>query len=169
MPDPARPGAVERNFVQLDKRDLKILHELQADNTITYRELANRVALSPSACVARVKQLEDQGYILGYHAAIAIERVRPTFVMVAEVSMASHVPDDLAQFDALLISMPEVIEVLRVNGPFDYIVKFLLSDVREWQGFAHRLLAPQNRVEKMVSHVVMQELKPFRGYPIPQR
>ena len=155
--------------MNLDKRDLKILHELQANNTITYRELANRVALSPSACVTRVKQLEDEGYILGYHAAIAIERVRPTFVMVAEIALASHVPDDIAHFDNLLLATPEVIEVLRVNGSFDYIVKFLLSDVREWQGFAHRLLAPQNKVEKMVSHVVMQELKPFSGYPIPQR
>jgi len=167
----ARPqaGFWGRIGVNLDKRDLKILHELQANNTITYRELANRVALSPSACVTRVKQLEDEGYILGYHAAIAIDRVRPTFFMVAEISLASHVPDDIAHFDALLLATPEVIEVLRVNGPFDYIVKFLLSDVREWQGFAHRLLAPQNKVEKMVSHVVMQELKPFSGYPIPQR
>lgn len=167
---PARAdGLGGRIGVNLDKRDLKILHELQANDTITYRELANRVALSPSACVTRVKQLEDEGYILGYHAAIAIERVRPTFVMVAEISLASHVPDDIAHFDALLLSTAEVVEVLRVNGPFDYIVKFLLSDVREWQGFAHRLLAPQNKVEKMVSHVVMQELKPFSGYPIPQR
>jgi Lrp/AsnC family transcriptional regulator, leucine-responsive regulatory protein len=159
----------EKDAVSLDKRDLKILSELQENNTITYRELASRVALSPSACVTRVKQLEDEGYILGYHAAIAIDRVHPTFIMVAEISLASHVPEDIGRFDELMLSTPEVIEVLRVSGRFDYMVKFLLTDMREWQGFAHRLLAPQNKVEKMVTHVVMQELKPFRGYPIQLR
>jgi len=154
--------------MKLDKRDLKILRELQANNVITYRTLSDRVALSPSACVARVKQMEEAGIITGYHAAIAIDRVRPTFIMVAEISMASHAPDDLARFDDLLLGTSEVIEALRVNGAFDYIVRFMLSNVREWQAFAQRLLEPKYKVEKMVSHVVMQELKPFTGYPIPE-
>lgn len=153
--------------IKLDRRDLKILQELQADNTITYRALSDRVALSASACVARVKQLEEAGLITGYHAAIAIERVRPTFVMVAEIALASHNPDDIARFDDLLLTTPEVIEALRVNGPFDYIVRFMLWNVREWQAFAHRILEPKFKVEKMVSHVVMEELKRFKGYPIP--
>lgn len=152
---------------QLDKRDLRILEELQANSTITYRELGDRVALSPSACVSRVKSMEKSGIIVGYHASVAIEKVRPTLFMIAEISLSSHNPNDLRVFDKLLCSTPEIVEVLRVNGPFDYIVRFLLSNVQEWQEFAHRLIEPKYKVEKMVTHVVMEETKRFTGYPLP--
>ncbi|WCL53271.1 Lrp/AsnC family transcriptional regulator [Gimibacter soli] len=155
------------NLPKLDKRDYLILKELQDDSTITYRTMSERVALSPSACVSRVQLMEKSGVILGYHASIAIEKVRPTLVMLAEISLASHNPDDIRAFDNLLKSMPEIVEVLRVNGPFDYVVRFCLSGVHEWQEFAHRLLEPKYKVEKMVTHVVMEETKRFAGYPVP--
>ncbi len=153
--------------IRLDKRDLRILQELQADNSITYRTMADRVALSPSACVSRVQQMEKAGVICGYHARIDINKVRPTLVMMAEISLSSHHPSDLQAFDNLLRSMPEIVEILRVNGPVDYIVRILLSDVHEWHDFAHRLIASDNKVEKMVTHIVMEETKPFYGYPAP--
>jgi Lrp/AsnC family transcriptional regulator, leucine-responsive regulatory protein len=156
----------EHSELKLDRRDHKILRELQADSTITYRSLSERVALSPSACVARVKSLEEAGIIKGYHAHIAINRVRPTLVMIAEISLASHQVEDLAKFDKLLQDTPEVVEVLRVNGPFDYIVRIMLPSVDEWQPFANRLLSAAQKVQKMVTHVVMQDFKPFNGYPV---
>jgi DNA-binding Lrp family transcriptional regulator len=156
----------ERSELKLDRRDHKILRELQADSTITYRNLSERVALSPSACVARVKAMEEAGIIKGYHAHIAINRVRPTLVMIAEITLASHQLDDLAKFDKLLQDTPEVVEVLRVNGPFDYIIRIMLPSVDEWHPFAARLLSDAQKVQKMVTHVVMQDFKPFNGYPV---
>lgn len=153
--------------LKLDRRDRRILEELQRDDTITYRTLSERVALSPSACVLRVQQMEKAGIIRGYHAAVAITKVDPVVFMVAEIALASHNPVDLKQFDRLLREMPEVVEALRVNGPFDYLVRFMLPSLQDWQPFAHRLLDPANKVEKMVTHVVMEEVKPFAGYPIP--
>ena len=153
------------NF-RLDGIDLKILEELQADSTITYRELSTRVALSASACVARVKQLEKQGIILGYHAAVAVERVRPTLLVMAEVVMRKHAIAELDRFDRFLHTRPEVIEIMRVQGPSDYILKLMMSDMREWRTFAHRLLSPENGVERMVSHLVIEEPKTFTGYPL---
>jgi len=152
--------------LKLDKLDLKILHELQIDSTITYRALSERVALSPSACVGRVRQLEENGIISGYHASVAIDRVRPTLIMVAEISLASHSVEDIERFDKLLLGTREVVEVMRVNGPFDYIVRIMLPAVSEWQAFAKRLLLPEYKVQKMITHVVMEELKPFAGYPV---
>lgn len=156
----------ERSELKLDRRDHKILRELQADSTITYRHLSERVALSPSACVARVKALEEAGIIKGYHAHIAINRVRPTLVMIAEITLASHQIDDLAKFDKLLQDTPEVVEVLRVNGPFDYIIRIMLPSIDEWHPFSARLLSSTDKVQKMVTHVVMQDFKPFNGYPV---
>jgi Lrp/AsnC family leucine-responsive transcriptional regulator len=160
------PRASRSIALKLDRRDRRILEELQRDNTITYRALSERVALSPSACVLRVQQMEKAGIIRGYHADIAIEKVQPVVFMVAEIALASHNPDALRAFDKLLLETPEVIEVLRVNGPFDYVVRFMLPSVQDWHPFAVRLLDPVHKVEKMITHVVMQEVKPFVGYPI---
>jgi len=151
---------------RLDGIDLKILEELQADSTITYRALSKRVALSPSACVARVKRLEHAGIIQGYHAAIAVERVRPTLLVMAELVMRKHAIAELDRFDRFLHTRPEVIEIMRVQGPSDYILKLMMSDMREWRTFAHRLLSPENGVERMVSHLVIEEPKSFTGYPL---
>lgn len=133
---------------------------------ITYRALSERVALSPSACVLRVQQMEKAGIIRGYHAAVAIEKVEPVVFMVAEIALASHHPDDIRAFDRVLREMPEVIEVLRVNGPLDYIVRVMLPSVQDWHGFAVRLTDPAHKVEKMVTHVVMEEVQRFTGYPL---
>jgi Lrp/AsnC family leucine-responsive transcriptional regulator len=86
--------------------------------------------------------------------------------MVAEISLASHSVEDIDRFDQLLLGTREVVEVMRVNGPFDYIVRIMLPSVAEWQAFAKRLLLPEYKVQKMITHVVMQELKPFAGYPV---
>jgi Lrp/AsnC family leucine-responsive transcriptional regulator len=156
----------DRKELRIDRLDLKILHELQVDSMITYRNLSDRVALSPSACVARVKALEEAGIIKGYHAQVAIARVRPTLVMIAEISLASHQAEDLAKFDKLLLDTHEVVEVLRVNGPFDYIIRIMLPSVDDWHPFATKLLSADYKVEKMVTHVVMQDFKSFNGYPV---
>ncbi|GAA4773028.1 Lrp/AsnC family transcriptional regulator [Stakelama sediminis] len=151
---------------RLDGIDLKILEELQANSTITYRALSDRVALSPSACVARVKQLERLGIIQGYHARIAVERVRPTLIVMAELVLRNHAIAELDRFDRFLLTRPEVVEIMRVQGPFDYILKLVMADMREWRTFAHRLLSPENGVERMVSHIVIEEPKVFTGYPL---
>ncbi len=152
--------------LRLDGIDLRILEELQADSTVTYRQLSARVSLSASACVARVKRLETQGIILGYHAAVAVDRVRPTLLVMAEVVMRKHAIADLDRFDRFLHTRPEVVEIMRVQGPSDYILKLVMSDMREWRTFAHRLLSPENGVERMVSHLVIEEPKTFTGYPL---
>jgi Lrp/AsnC family leucine-responsive transcriptional regulator len=151
---------------RLDGIDIKILEALQADGKITYRDLSARVALSASACVARVKQLEKLGIIQGYHASVAVERVRPTLLVMAELVMRKHAIAELDRFDRFLHTRPEVIEIMRVQGPSDYMLKLMMSDMREWRTFAHRLLSPENGVERMVSHLVIEEPKSFTGYPL---
>lgn len=151
---------------RLDGIDLKILEALQADCMITYRALSSQVALSPSACVARVKQLEKAGIIQGYHASVAVDLVRPMLLVMAELVMRKHVIAELDRFDRFLQTRPEVIEIMRVQGPSDYMLKLMMSDMREWRTFAHRLLSPENGVERMVSHLVIEEPKTFTGYPL---
>jgi Lrp/AsnC family leucine-responsive transcriptional regulator len=150
----------------LDRIDLKILDALQIDGRITNRNLAEKVSLSPSACLARVKQLEISGLITGYRAALALELIRPAMVVFAHVTMQRHLIDAFDKFDGVLRGVPEVVEAARVSGPFDYILKIVVSDMREFRQLVAELLTESNGVERMVTHVLMQEAKPFVGYPL---
>lgn len=158
---------MKRSEPKLDSRDRKILQELQANSTITYRDLSDRVALSPSACVARVKIMEQANIIEGYHAHIAVSRIQAMIVMIAEITLDSHRLEDLGRYDHFLQSLPEVVEVLRVHGPTDYIVRIMLPSVEDWQPFGTRLLSEDFKVRKMNTHLVVQHFKPFKGYPVP--
>ncbi|MBT9472089.1 MAG: Lrp/AsnC family transcriptional regulator [Pseudomonadota bacterium] len=146
--------------------DLKILAILQVDGRITNQALAERVALSPSACLARVRRLEADGLIQGYHARLDIERIRPTVTIYGEVTLKSHRPADLAAFEAVLSEIPEVVEAAQVSGPFDYLIKVVTPDVRAWGALADRLLQEGLGVDKIASHILMKDAKPYRGTPV---
>lgn len=159
----------DRPIKALDKIDLNILEALQADGRITNQDLAKKVYLSPSACLARVRALEAAGIITGYHAHVDIERVRPATIVYAEVYMHRHQLADLARLDAVLEKTPEVVEACRVSGPFDYILKVAVSDMREWRGILESILSPHYGVERVTSHVVMRDTKLMKGYPVRAR
>jgi DNA-binding Lrp family transcriptional regulator len=153
-------------YPALDRIDLKILAALQADGRITNQALADRVALSPSACLARVRRLERDGFIQGYHARLDIERIRPTLTVYGEVTLKSHRPAELLAFEAALAAIPEVVEAAQVSGPFDYLIKAVCPDVRAWGELADRLLQEDLGVDKIASHILMKDAKPFRGAPV---
>lgn len=153
----------------LDKIDLNILDHLQAEGRITNQELANRVFLSPSACLARVRAMEAAGLITGYHARLDIERVKTTTIVYAEVYMNKHQAEDLNRFDAALAKTPEIIEAVRVCAPFDYILKAAVTDMREWRDILEWLLAERYGVERVISHVMLREVKPFTAAPVRSR
>ena len=153
-------------YSALDRLDLRILAILQADGRITNQALAEQVALSPSACLARVRRLEADGLILGYHARLDIERIRPTVTVYGEVTLKSHRPADLAAFEAVLSDIPEVVEAAQVSGPFDYLIKVVTPDVRAWGVLADRLLQEGLGVDKIASHILMKDAKPYRGTPV---
>lgn len=153
-------------YPSLDRIDLKILTFLQADGRITNQALADKVALSPSACLARVRRLETEGLILGYHAHLDIERIRPTVTVYGEVTLKSHRPADLLKFEAALAEIPEVVEAAQVSGPFDYLIKVVSPDVRAWGELADYLLQEGLGVDKIASHILMKDAKPFRGAPV---
>ena len=100
--------------MRLDARDRRLLQVVAAEGRITNQALAEKVALSPSACLARVRRLEAEGLILGYHARLDIERIRPTVTVYGEVTLKSHRPADLLRFEAALAEIPEVVEAAQV-------------------------------------------------------
>jgi Lrp/AsnC family leucine-responsive transcriptional regulator len=155
--------------LKLDRLDFKILTELQANSRITYKTLSDRVALSASACLSRVKLLEQAGFIAGYHARVSAAVLEPALVMIAEISLSKHSVEDVRRVDTLLRSMPEIVEVMRVSGPFDYLARLVVADMQAWREFAGRLMNNETGIDKMISHLVIEEVKSFTGYPLPPR
>ncbi len=149
----------------LDRTDLKILQALQSEGRLTNQTLAARVALSPSACLARIRQLESAGVICGYHAHVALELVRPTLFIYAEISLKRHSPAEFSRFESMVKGIPEVVEAVQVSGQFDYLLKVVVPDIRAWRELAARL-QDEGGGEKVFTHVVLKDAKTFSGYPL---
>jgi DNA-binding Lrp family transcriptional regulator len=150
----------------LDAIDRRILAELQGAGRITNQALADRVGLSPSACLARVRRLEADGVIEGYHARLSPARLGPSVVIFAPVSLKSQHPRDMARFEAAVNAIPEVVEAAQVSGAFDFLLKVVTRDVHAWRELADSLIEADLGVDKITSHVLMKQSKAFAGYPI---
>ena len=92
----------------LDRIDLKILQALQEDAQIKNRDLADQVALSPSACLRRVRDLEERGLITGYRAHVAIDRIRAATIVIAQLSFDRHSVGRFMDFDTWAAHTPEI-------------------------------------------------------------
>lgn len=140
---------------------------LQADARLTNQALAEKVALSPSACLARVRRLERNGVIQGYHARLDPFKVDVGLVLFAEVTLKTHGAADLARFDAALSTIPEIVEASHVSGPFDYILKVVVRDLGRWSDIGEQLTSVEVGADRIVTHVLLHKPKVFVGYPVP--
>jgi Lrp/AsnC family leucine-responsive transcriptional regulator len=119
----------------LDGIDRRIIAELQADARLTNVELAERVGLSPSPCLRRVKQLEREGYIEGYRAALRRDRVGLGFSVFLAVKIDGHSNERTLKFEEAVSAMPEVIACHLVSGEADYFLEVVVPDLEHYQRF----------------------------------
>jgi DNA-binding Lrp family transcriptional regulator len=154
-------------LAKLDRIDRRILARLQADGRITNQALAEQVALSPSACLARVRHLEKTGVIEGYGARLNPWSMEASLILYAEVWLKGHHPADLARFEQAVADIPEIVEASYVSGAFDYLIKVVAPDMAAWIELSEGLIARDLGVDKVITHVLMKKTKRFTGYPIP--
>ena len=152
----------------LDRIDRRILTELQADGRITNQALAARVALSPSACLSRVRRLERVGVIEGYGARLNPWSLENSLILFAQIWMKGHDPQELATFEAAIFEAPEIVEASQVSGAFDYLIKVVVPDMPAWNDLADGLIARDLGIDKIITHVLMKKPKRFTGYPVPR-
>lgn len=142
--------------VKLDRIDLRILQELQKDGRVTNVELAERVNLSPSPCLMRVKRLQKAGYITGYAARIDLAKLGPSITVFTEITLKNHRLSDFARFQQAIEKVEEAVECHLVSGGYDYLLKFITASIGDYQAIMERLTDREIGIDKYFSFVVMK-------------
>ncbi|WP_152046421.1 Lrp/AsnC family transcriptional regulator [Aureimonas psammosilenae] len=148
----------------LDDRDRTILALLQEDTEKPVAEIAARVSLSPSACSRRIQRLEAEGYIARRVALLDRARMKLPTTIFLIVKTQRHSADWLDEFRRAVSSIPEIVEVHRLTGNFDYILKLVLPDVEHYDAVYKRLVS---RIEffDMSAYISMETLKAGSALP----
>ena len=152
--------------VKLDRIDLRILRELQKDGRITNVELAEHVGISAPPCLRRVRALEESGFIRGYHADVAADKLGFGITVFTFVSLTNHSETDLWNFAKLAESWPQVRECYMMTGDSDFIIKIVAEDWEGFQRFLTHDLASAPNVAHYKSAPAMQRTKYEPGVPI---
>jgi Lrp/AsnC family leucine-responsive transcriptional regulator len=120
--------------MELDSYDRKILDILQQDGRISNQDLADRIGLSPSPCLRRVRTLEEAGLIAGYRAVLDARKLGLSLMALIHISMDQHTPERFANFEARIGENPEVLECLLITGQdADYQLKVVVRDMDAYQ------------------------------------
>lgn len=151
--------------MRLDRLDIKILETLQKEGRITKVKLAERVGLSASPCLERLKKLENVGYIRRYGADISIEKLCSVSFVFAEMTLKSHTAQDFTRFEREIVKYPEVVDCYAVGGGIDYIVKFVTRSIQHYQEIIDVLLEENIGIERYFTYIVTKRIK--TGGPLP--
>jgi Lrp/AsnC family leucine-responsive transcriptional regulator len=150
----------------LDRTDLKILRCLQEDGRISNLKLAEAVALSPTAVLARVQRLSREGYILGYEARLDPHKLGAGLMVFVEVLLDRTTPHVFEAFKAAVQVRTEILECHMVAGGFDYLLKTRMSDMAAYRLFAGTVLWQLPGVRETRTYAVMEEVKNSTRLPL---
>jgi Lrp/AsnC family transcriptional regulator, leucine-responsive regulatory protein len=121
-------------MIELDRYDRQILDVLQHDGRISNQDLADRIGLSPSPCLRRVRMLEDAGLITAYRALLDARKLGLSLMALIGISMDQHTPERFANLEKAIADIPEVLECLLITGQqSDYQLKVVVRDMDAYQ------------------------------------
>jgi DNA-binding Lrp family transcriptional regulator len=152
--------------LQLDAIDRNILNELQVDGRLSNVELAQRVHLSPSACLRRVKLLEETGVIAGYVALLNPKLVGQSGVSFTIINLATMSNALLEAFEDAVRDTPEILDCFYVAGANDYLIRFAYRDAEDLERFHTQVLMRLPGVERSNSMLVLRTVKRTTALPM---
>lgn len=153
--------------MKLDTTDWRILAELQADGSLSNVELARRVHLSPSPCLARVKALEDKGVIARYVALADAAALGLDVNVFISISLKSQNREALADFERRIAEHDEVMECYLMSGDSDYLIRVALPDIAALERFIIEQLTPITGIEKIRSSFALKQVRYKTALPLP--
>jgi Lrp/AsnC family leucine-responsive transcriptional regulator len=153
--------------MNLDNYDRRILEELQQDGRITNQELADRIGLSPSPCLRRVRALEESGVIAAYRALLDAKQLGLNLMALLSISMDRHTPERFEHFELAIKEMPEVLECLLITGrEADYQLKVIVRDMDHYQELLLRRITRIEGVSGVHSSFVLRRVVERTSLPV---
>ena len=150
-------------MTDIDAINAKILHELTRDGRISNIDLADKIGLSPSACLRRVQELERRGIILGYRAVLNPQAMGVGFMAYVLVGLSKHTKADQQGFEEAIASASEVRECHNVTGTVEYLLRVEAKDLVAYKHFHTEVLGTVAQVSSITSYIVMGSPKDERA------
>ncbi|RQP23173.1 Lrp/AsnC family transcriptional regulator [Piscinibacter terrae] len=152
--------------MNLDAIDLRILRELQADASLSNVALAQRVGLSPSPCLARVKALEKDGVIRKVVALVDAKQLGLNLNVFISISLKQQTRAALEAFEAKVSARDEVMECYLMSGDADYLIRVVMPDMAALERFIIEQLSPMKEVEKIRSSFTLKQVRYKTALPL---
>ncbi|QNK03439.1 Lrp/AsnC family transcriptional regulator [Dyella telluris] len=153
----------------LDRTDLRILAVLQSEGRITNAELADKVSLSPSACLRRLQRLEADGVLTGYSAQVDPQAVGLGLQAFVRVQLAKHESAQVERFVELVNDWPQVVSCYALTGDMDYLLHVYVTDLQDFSRFLLDRLLNASGVADVNSSFVLRTVKHSSALPLGQR
>ena len=147
----------------MDDFDHRILRELEADGRITNASLAQRIGLSPSACLRRVQELEASGLIKGYRAVLDRSKLGAEITVFVMVGLSAHLAKDARAFEAAMDAAKEVRECHNITGSVEYLLRVEVDGLDSYKAFHADVLGVLPQVASITSHISLGSSKDLRA------
>ncbi len=143
----------------LDAIDIRILSAVQAHGKLSKTKLAEIVNLSPTPCWARLNRLESAGFIRGYYAEIALDRIGDFVTVIVTISLANHRKRDFDRFESHIRELDEVVECVATGGGMDYVMKVVCPGLAAFQALMETLLSGDLGIKQYMTYIVTRDIK----------
>jgi Lrp/AsnC family leucine-responsive transcriptional regulator len=150
---------LKKDMKKLDRVDRKILDELQKNARISYVELGERVGLSTSPCLERVRRLEQDQYITGYTAILNPDLLGAGLMVYVEIKLEYESRRIFEKFKQAALRIPYLLECHLLSGDFDYLMKIRVADMQEYRELLGEILRDLPGVRDTRSYMVMEVIK----------
>jgi Lrp/AsnC family leucine-responsive transcriptional regulator len=145
--------------MDLDRFDIAILEALQDDARMSLQQLSARVGLSSSPCWTRIKRMQESGVIEGYSVRVNAAKIGLADTVIVQVTLNSHSDEALLEFGRALEAIPEVMEAFLVSGEYDYHVRLVVKDTRDYERLLRERLYKIPGIRHSKSSFVLRQLK----------
>lgn len=150
----------------MDRADAALLEALQRDSALSIAELAEKVALSSSACHRRIKALEAAGVIAGYGARLEPRRLGLTVEVFVEITLTGQSREVMDRFEQAVGDFDDILECHLMSGAADYLLRVAARDLEQYDSIHRECLARLPGVSSMQTSFSLRRIKQMRGYPV---
>ncbi|NNJ94923.1 MAG: Lrp/AsnC family transcriptional regulator [Halobacteria archaeon] len=149
----------------MDSIDRKILNLLQADASLTVKQIAEQIPLSVTPCWKRIQKLETQGFIRARVALLDPDKVNAGVTVFVAVKTDQHSREWIERFSRAVSDMPEVMEIYRMSGEIDYLLRVVVSSIEAYDRF-YKTLVDRIELSNVTSSFAMEQMKYTTALPI---